>query len=212
MTIERKICSCTKPLEPIPYITRSLKIFQLIFLLSLLVYIFDIIQIKSKPQTKSESFIFSLKMIFNIVLNLFTFYCITIINKNWSVIRYYGLLIVILKSIRLLMFVLGCLINIGLYIYIIEEQETRRDVIIVILDIVAEILSIGVSVFLFGWMIFMGLGILKMTNFLKKLEQKEFSEIKPDNQTPETDFQTQIITVENEDDHVDLKKGLQIDV
>ena len=109
-----------------------------------------------------------------------------------------------IKCYKLLSYSLGCLINIVLYIYFITDQTSREPTSIIISDVFLELISLIFGFILFGWMIFLGLGIIKMATYMNKSEEKDFSEISPDSQTNDANFKTQIMTLSDQEQNQNL--------
>ena len=198
MSVKRRICFCLKPLGPQAFVETSLKIFLGMAIFGLSTYFFDLYQSPSK--SKSESLYLSFKILLNIFINLFSVYAYTCFKKeNWGVVRNYGLFMVVMKTLKLAAYVLGCLINAGLYLYIIKDAKSTDSKFETLTDILVELLSLVLGVLAFAWVIFMGLGLIKMASFLGQQEQKQFSEVRADLASDHSSVNTQIITVaENE--------------
>ena len=202
MSLERRICFCTKPLSSEKFLSIVLKIFQILSLVGLIGYISDLIEVKTS--TKLESFNLTLKMFLNIVLNLFTLYAnLNLRMERWNIIRNYGLFIVGLKIYKLTSYSLSCLINIIMYIYIITDQTRRAPTSLLISDVLSEIISLIFGLALYGWMIFMGLGIIKTATLLRKSTEKVFSEVSSDCNNVNEAFDTQIMTVTDDPSQVE---------
>ena len=194
MTIERRICFCTEPLSPKKFLSIVLKLFQVLSLIGLFGYIIDIVQ--KETNSKLETLYFTFKMILNIILNLFTLYAnLNFRMERWNIIRNYGLFLTGLKVFKLISYSLKRLTNILLYIYIITDQTRRAPTSLLISDVFAEIVSLFFGFLLYGWMIFLGLGIIKNATLLRKSTEKVFSEVSSDCDNINDNFKTKIMTV-----------------
>ena len=193
--MKRRICFCTKPLTPLDFLLLSLKLFQLMALLGLLGFLTELAQFK--PKSQFESLCLSLKIILNLMINFLTFYSIIKLEqKKYKIVRRYGMFIVAVKFSRVFIFVIVCFANIVSDFFKIKNAENKADVMKNISNIISDFLLLGLGTIFFGWMVYLGYGIIKMSLFLEHFGGKIFSKIEHDLEMKNNLGNRQIITME----------------
>ena len=173
MTLSRKICPCTSPLQPKKYISLTLQIFFSMSLLGLLVFIIKLTNFH--PETKYKSVYFSISMLANIILNLVIFVSIiSLEQKNWERIIKFAYFIITVKCFRLITYTLQTVVQMIKAVLIIKKSGSKEIILKQISNIFVEVFSLVIGLSLFIWMIFMGLGILKMAKFMIQTGDQEF--------------------------------------
>ena len=192
MDLKKKICFCTQSLSSRKFIFQALIIFQITALLGLFGLIVQLCLGFNK--THYESYKFGALMVFNIIINLIIFHSIVSFEqRKWGNIKCFAISIITLKISRLLVFTFQSLVVIVSNCLEIKLIKSRDKVVKVISLVISECSSLIIGSLLFVWMIYLGFGILKMSDFLLRSNGVRFTEVTSSADSGDDFFNTQII-------------------
>ena len=199
MVLQRKICFCLQPLKPKQFISRALRVLLSISLVGLVAFMLKLAVFRA--QSRLESVYFALSMLANLVLNTITVFAIVSFeHSKWSTIRRCTFVILSLKLLRLAAYCVQSVAEVHHNLSQIRSTDSKDIVLGGISNIVVEIISCFFGGVILLWMIFLCLGILKMTHFMAQAQDEDFKFIQKNFRNKDKDdLNTQIISISSKE-------------